>query len=71
MKNEDKQAFIAALEHALQMYTREQVAALRYYVDNVGRELVQIEYESGAKEYADITGDSCLAIMHDLYKALL
>lgn len=53
------------------MYTREQVAALRYYVDNVGRELVQIEYESGNVVYQDVTADSCLAIMHDLYKALL
>ena len=71
MKSEDKATFVNVIGNALKLYSREPIGALRYFTKDSGQELVQIEYESGNIIYQDVTADSCLAIMHDLYKALL
>lgn len=71
MKNDDKVNFVMALGNALRMFSREPIAAMRYGQNDKGDEMVRIEYENGNVVYQDVTADSCLAIMQDVYKALL
>ena len=71
MKNDDKATFVNVIGNALKLYSREPIVALRYFTKDSGQELVQIEYENGNVVYQDVTADSCLAIMQDVYKALL
>lgn len=66
---ENKAEFIKAVGEALRDYSRENILGAEYRTHN-GGEFARVTYESG--NYIDIcvSGDSCLAIMADLYHAL-
>ena len=66
---ENKERFIDKLGVILMLYSREKVIKLEYIKEN-SRECVEITYTNGYKKYVDITGDSCIAIMSDVYKAM-
>ena len=68
--NENKRAFVSALETALILYSREKIAKLEYAVTESGMELVKIQLAGGNSIMQDVTGDSCIAIMHDIWRAL-
>lgn len=67
---ENKERFVDELGEILMMYSKEAVEELKLTKKN-SRELVEITYTNGYKKYVDITCDSCIAIMHDVYHALL
>lgn len=71
MTDENKRAFIDELALALVMYSRIPIAGIGYKVTDAGIELAEIHYANGSVKYADITGDSCIAIMKDIAKALI
>lgn len=64
-----KPAFVEALGIAL-TYSRTGVKGLSYRKDSDGFEGVTIRYSNGKERTINVTGDSCLAIMHDIYRAL-
>lgn len=66
---EDKATFVKALGAAL-AYSRTGVIDLDYNKDPDGFESVTIIFENDEKT-VNVTYDSCLAIMHDVYKALI
>jgi hypothetical protein len=68
--NENKRAFVSALETALILYSREKIAKMEYTVTESGMELVKIQLAGGNTIMQDVTGDSCIAIMHDIWRAL-
>lgn len=68
---ENKKEFVSEISLALILYSRIPLAGIDYKVTDAGIELAEIHYANGSVKYQDITGDSCLAIMHDLYKALV
>ena len=70
MTDENKKAFVQELSLALVMYSRIPIAGIEYKVTDAGIELAEIHYANGSVKYADITGDSCIAIMKDIAKAL-
>ena len=77
MMNENKKAFISTLETALIMYSREKIAGLEYRKigenikgDPAIEELI-IHYGNGYTKTVDITADSCIAIMNDVWRALV
>ena len=67
---ENKRAFVSALETALILYSREKIAKMEYFVTEHGMEVVKIHFAGGNTVMQDVTGDSCIAIMHDLWRAL-
>ena len=67
---EDKATFVKALGAAL-AYSRTGVIDLDYDKDPDGFEAVTILTADGEERAVNVTGDSCLAIMHDIYKALI
>ena len=66
---ENKKKFIEKLGRILMMYSREEVEKLEY-IKKDEEELVCITYMNGYKKYVNIWGDSCIAIMSDVYKAM-
>ena len=66
---ENKAEFVKAVGEALRDYSRENVIGAEYHIEN-GGEFVKVTYESG--DYMDIcvSGDSCIAILNDIYYAL-
>lgn len=66
---DNKSAFVEALGVAL-TYSRTGVKGLSYRKDRDGFEGVTIRYNNGNERTINVTGDSCLSIMHDIYKAL-
>lgn len=66
---ENKSAFVAQLGAILKSFSRQPVEKLVYDNDCFG-EAVYIYYENGGTKRVNVEGDSCLAIMHDVYKAL-
>lgn len=66
---ENKKKFIEELGRILMMYSREEVEKLEYIKESE-TELVCITYMNGYKKYVNILGDSCIAIMSDVYKAM-
>ena len=66
---ENKQKFIEELGKILMMYSREEVEKLEYVKEH-DEEFVCIIYMNGYKKYVNIWGDSCIAIMSDVYKAI-
>ncbi|MDE5854051.1 MAG: hypothetical protein K2H19_03210 [Ruminococcus sp.] len=68
MKNKKK--FIEKLGEILMMYSREKVTELKYIKED-SREYAEITYTNGSSKYVNITGDSCIAIMKDISRALL
>ena len=68
---EDKKQFVEMLGELLRDHTRERVESLVYVeLTNSNREIVTIVFANGSMKHVDVTADSCLAIMHDIYKAL-
>lgn len=68
---ENKAGFVQELGELLVKYSREDIAGISYEKDSDGFEAVTIRYTNGYEKTANVTGDSCLGIMHDVYKALL
>lgn len=66
---ENKKKFIEELGRILVMYSREEVEKLEY-IRKDSEEFVCIIYMNGYKKYVNIWGDSCIAIMSDVYKAM-
>ena len=66
---ENKKKFIEGLGMLLIMYSREKVRRLEY-IEKDSEEFVCITYTNGYEKYVNISGDSCIAIMNDVYKAM-
>lgn len=66
---ENKRKFVASMSDALVLYSRQTVVELTY-MECDQMELVMIRYTNGYVKYIDVTGDSCIAIMHDVWRAL-
>ncbi len=66
---ENKKKFVEGLGKILVMYSREDVEKLEY-IRKDSEESVCITYTNGYKKYVNIWGDSCIAIMSDVYKAM-
>ncbi len=66
---ENKEKFIEELGVLLMMYSREEVEKFEYIRED-SEELVCITYTNGYKKYVNIWGDSCIAVMSDVYKAM-
>ena len=74
MSGENKRGFVSALETALLLYSREKIAKINYDPHNEawdGLETLDIHFVGGRRKVIDVTGDSCLAILHDVYRALI
>lgn len=69
--NENKAAFVRELGELLAAYSREDIAGMNYEKDEDGFEAVTIRYKNGYEKSRNVTGNNCLTIMHDIYKALL
>lgn len=67
---ECKEQFVQGLGDLLMMYSRERVTRILYERTESGLEFASIFLVSGDVIKQDITGDSCIAIMHDVWKAL-
>ena len=67
---EHKIEFIHALGDILRKYSREAVDRFEYE-NKKGSEYVVIIYRNGYRKKVCITGDSCIAIMNDVYHAML
>lgn len=65
---ENKKRFVEELGTILLMYSKEKVNELKYIRDG-SDEFVEIICV-GYKKRINITGDSCIAIMNDVYKAI-
>ena len=66
---ENKEKFIEELGRILMMYSREEIEKLEYIMKD-SEEFVCIIYMNGYKKYVNVWGDSCIAIMSDVYKAM-
>ncbi|MBR1752853.1 MAG: hypothetical protein IJ740_18610 [Ruminococcus sp.] len=68
---EDKKAFVDRLGRLMKQYSRacQSVQSMEYACE-YPEEYVIINFFTGRIKI-NITGDSCLAIMHDVYKALI
>lgn len=71
MKHDHKPDFVAALGKALRENSREEIFGLTYDKDPDGFEAVTILYTNGCPRTVNVTGDSCIAIMQDVAKAIL
>ena len=67
---EDKKAFIARLEAALATHSREGIEGITYFLNGVN-EYLCINYTNGKRRELCVTGDSCVALMYDIGRALL
>lgn len=65
-----KREFIKALGVILRDYSRENVDYIDYVMNDCG-EYAVITFKNGHREQVCITGDSCTAIMHDIYRVLV
>lgn len=70
MTEELKNSFCAELGRVLRDYTRTEIMGLIYNTDGE-EENVEILYKNFYTKKINVTGDSCIAIMHDVYRALL
>ena len=71
LTTEDKQAFVDALSTALTAYSRSGIKKIEYHQDSDGFESLTIVYIDDFERTINVTGHSCLAIMYDVYKALI
>ena len=71
MIHDHKSDFVAALGKALREHSREEIFGLTYDKDPDGFEAVTILYTNGCTRTVNVTGDSCIAIMQDVAKALM
>lgn len=68
---ENKRAFVEGLGELLEKYSREDISKLTYDKDEDGFEAVTIHYTNGYTKTKNVTGDSVIAILTDVYKALI
>ena len=69
---ENKKLFVEKLGSLIKRQTREGRAIKSiYYAVSLTTEYVVIERWAGSAQKINVTGDSCAAIMHDVYKALI
>ena len=68
--NENKADFVRELGELLRRYSREEIVRMSYDKDSDGFEAVTIDFGKGQSRTVNVTGDSCIAIMHDVYRAL-
>lgn len=71
MKHDHKPDFVAELGRNLRENSREEIFRLTYDKDPDGFEAVTILYTNGCTRTVNVTGDSCIAIMQDVAKAIL
>ena len=71
MKHDHKADFVTALGKNLRENSREEIFGLTYDKDPDGFEAVTILYTNGCTRTVNVTGDSCIAIMQDVAKAIL
>lgn len=69
--SENKERFCEGLGTLLMMYSRTDVRNIEYRRDETKAEYADITFMNGYKKTVNITYDSCIAIMKDLYNALL
>ena len=69
--SENKRDFVRELGELLRRYSREDIAALTYDKDSDGFEAVTIRYGNGYSRTVNVTGDSVIEILTDVYKALI
>ena len=69
--SENKRDFVRELGEFLRRYSREDIAALTYDKDSDGFEAVTIRYGNGYSRTVNVTGDSVIEILTDVYKALI
>lgn len=67
---EDKAGFVRELGALLAKYSREDIAALTYHMDEDGFEAVTIRFGNGYEKTVNVTCDSVIKIMQDVCKAL-
>lgn len=70
MMNENKERFLSSLETAFMLYSRIPITEIRYIKKENGLELAEIHFVDSNTIQVNITGDSCIAILHDLWRAL-
>lgn len=70
MMNENKRQFLSTLETALMLYSRIPITEIRYIKKANGLELAEIHFVDSNTIQVNITGDSCIAILNDLWRAL-
>ena len=69
---ENKMIFVEKLGSLIKRQTRQgQTIKDIHYEASLVAERVVIRFYGGYVKYVDVTADSCLAIMHDIYKALI
>ena len=68
--NENKSGFVRELGELLAKYSREDIAGLTYEKDDDGFEAVTIRYTDGYERARNVTGDSVIGILSDVFKAL-
>lgn len=70
---EDKAGFVQELGELLANYTSDRtgVKCMEYTEDRDGFEAVTVYFANGKERTINVTGDSCLGIMNDVYKALV
>ena len=68
---ENKKLFVEKLGSLIKRQTRQgqTIEDIHYEVSLVAERVV-IKFYGGYVKYVDVTADSCLAIMNDIYKAL-
>ncbi len=70
--SENKERFCEGLGTLLLMYSRTDVRNIEYRRDEeIMAEFADVTFMNGYKKTVNITYDSCIAIMKDLYNALL
>lgn len=67
---EKKREFIEALGDILREYSRENVDYIDYVMNDCG-EYAVITFKNGYRKQVNITGDSCAAVLHDIYRVLV
>ena len=68
---ENKMIFVEKLGSLIKRQTRQgQTIKDIHYEGSLVAERVVIRFYGGYVKYVDVTADSCLAIMNDIYKAL-
>ena len=70
MMNENKRQFLSSIELALILYSRIPITAIKYVVTENGFEYAEIHFVDAHVTRVNITGDSCIAILNDLWRAL-
>ena len=66
---DNKKKFVEGLGTLFMMYSREKVKEFKYFEED-SKELVEITYANDSCKYVNITGDSCISILRDIYYAL-